>query len=86
MQDEAQREAELAVLEIPLLFETGGDARVDVVVVVSANETTQRERLLLRPGMTGEKLEGLLASQMADRDKRSRAHFRRGYQQVHPGL
>ena len=75
LQDEAQRGAKLAVLEIPLLFETGGDARVDVVVVVSANETTQRERLLLRPGMTGEKLEGLLARQMADRDKRSRAHF-----------
>jgi dephospho-CoA kinase len=75
LQDEAQRGAKLAVLEIPLLFETGGDARVDVVVVVSANEATQRERLLLRLGMTGEKLEGLLARQMADRDKRSRAHF-----------
>jgi len=75
LQDEAQRGAKLAVLEIPLLFETGGDTRVDVVVVVSANEATQRERLLLRPGMTGEKLEGLLARQMADRDKRSRAHF-----------
>jgi dephospho-CoA kinase len=67
--------AELAVLEIPLLFETGADARVDVTIVVSASEAMQRKRVLSRPGMTVDKLEHLLARQLPDAEKRKRADF-----------
>jgi dephospho-CoA kinase len=73
---EAQaRGARVAVLNIPLLFETGGDQRVDAVVVVSAPGDVQRQRALERPGMTVDKLDGLLARQMADSEKRQRADF-----------
>lgn len=67
--------AAMAVLEIPLLFETGGDARVDATIVVSAPAGVQRERILARPGMNAEKLDALLARQIPDAEKRARADF-----------
>jgi dephospho-CoA kinase len=74
--DEARRVgARAAILDIPLLFETGGDRRVDVVLVVSAPPDVQRARALARPGADAEKFEGLLARQIPDVDKRRRAHF-----------
>ena len=67
--------ADLIVLDVPLLFETGGDRGLDAVVVVSAPEAVQRERVLARPGMTEEKLAGILARQTPDAEKRARADF-----------
>jgi dephospho-CoA kinase len=67
--------AEMVVLDIPLLFETGGHARMDAVVVVSAPEEVQRARVLNRPGMTAEKLDHILARQLPDAKKRAQAHF-----------
>ena len=67
--------ADMVVLDIPLLFETGGHANVDAVVVASAPAPMQRERVLARPGMTPDRLDAILAQQMADAEKRARAHF-----------
>jgi dephospho-CoA kinase len=67
--------ASVAVLDIPLLFETGGDRDCDAVLVVTASAAVQRERVLARAGMSPEKLEAIIAKQMPDRTKRERAHF-----------
>jgi dephospho-CoA kinase len=67
--------AKLVVLDIPLLFETGGENRVDYTVVVSAPVSVQRERVMAREGMTTEKFERIIASQMQDLEKCARADF-----------
>lgn len=65
----------IALLDIPLLFETGRDGDVDVVIVVSAGEKLQRERALKRPGMSAEKLDFILSKQLPDVEKRARADY-----------
>jgi len=70
-----QSGAPIAVLDVPLLFETGGEKRMDAVVVVSAPPELQRQRVLARDNMRAEKLEAILARQMPDEEKRQRADF-----------
>ena len=73
---EAERSgAPVALVDVPLLFETGGERRVDAVVVVTTTPEIQRERILARPNMTDEKLDAILARQMPDTEKRRRANF-----------
>jgi dephospho-CoA kinase len=67
--------ARLAVLEIPLLFETGADARVDVTVTVSAPAELQRQRVMARHGMTADKLEHLLVRQLPDAERVAKADY-----------
>ncbi len=74
--DEAwAKDAPLVILDIPMLYETGGEARMDAVVVVSAPAEVQRARVLARPGMTAQRLDHILSRQMSDAEKRRRAHF-----------
>lgn len=69
----AEANAPLVILDIPLLFETGGERNVAAVIVVSAPEAVQRERVMARPEMTAEKLDAILARQLPDAEKRARA-------------
>jgi len=74
--DEAEQSgAPVAVVDVPLLYETGGEKRVDAVVVVTTSPEAQRERILARDNMTGEKLDAILARQLPDAEKRKRADF-----------
>ncbi len=73
--DAARNGAPVAVLDIPLLYETGGDRRCDAVVVVSAPAEVQRARVFERAGMNEDKLAAILAKQMPDAEKRARADF-----------
>jgi dephospho-CoA kinase len=74
--DDAERSgAAVAVVDVPLLFETGGEKRVDAVVVVTTTPELQRRRILARDNMTSEKLDAILARQLPDAEKRRRADF-----------
>ena len=74
--DDAERSgAPVAVVDVPLLYETGGEKRVDAVVVVTTTPENQRQRILARDNMTEEKLDAILARQLPDAEKRKRADF-----------
>jgi dephospho-CoA kinase len=74
--DDAERSgAPVAVVDVPLLYETGGEKRVDAVVVVTTSPDIQRQRILSRDNMTAEKLDAIVARQLPDAEKRKRADF-----------
>jgi dephospho-CoA kinase len=75
LEDAERSGAPVAVVDVPLLFETGGEKRVDAVVVVTTTPEIQRERILARDDMTAEKLDAILARQLPDAEKRKRADF-----------
>jgi dephospho-CoA kinase len=75
LRDAEQSGAPVAVLDVPLLYETGGEKRVDAVVVVTTTPEIQRQRILARDNMTGEKFEAILTRQLPDPEKRKRADF-----------
>jgi dephospho-CoA kinase len=75
LEDAERSGAPVAVVDVPLLFETGGEKRVDAVVVVTTTPEIQRERILARDNMTAEKLDAILARQLPDAEKRKRADF-----------
>ena len=75
LEDAERSGAPVALVDVPLLFETGGEKRVDAVVVVTTTPEAQRERILARDNMTSEKLDAILARQLPDAEKRKRADF-----------
>jgi len=75
LHDAEQSGAPVAVVDVPLLYETGGEKRVDAVVVVTTTPEIQRQRILARDNMTSEKLDAILARQLPDAEKRKRADF-----------
>jgi dephospho-CoA kinase len=75
LDDAEQSGAPVAVVDVPLLFETGGEKRVDAVVVVTTTPEIQRQRILARGTMTNEALDAILARQLPDAEKRKRADF-----------
>ena len=75
LHDAEQSGSPVAVVDVPLLFETGGEKRVDAVVVVTTTSEIQRQRVLARDNMTGEMFDTILARQLPDTEKRKRADF-----------
>jgi dephospho-CoA kinase len=75
LHDAEQSGAPVAVVDVPLLYETGGEKRVDAVVVVTTTPEIQRQRVLARDNMSGERLDAILARQLPDAEKRKRADF-----------
>ncbi len=75
LEDAEKAGAPIVLMDVPLLFETGGEKRMDAIIVVSAPAELQRERVLARENMTQDKLDAILARQMPDAEKRKRADF-----------